>query len=197
MKKRWLQKLSKWSWVLTCFCAQCTFIPGRIYLFDLKEQSQVLLQFVGTFLRSIISFVSTTFCAIGLLSSPVAVLYHYMKRFGSYLGLWETELFSIPLLLCFFLACLHLLAVPQNKDNLSVYLQRAQFCLRLVLWLHSHICPQPAEYPAVCLVLLLLPAEKSGLGLEPVPGCVCWVVSTTFCLYIPACTQTMCITEHV
>lgn len=87
-----------------------------------------------------------------------------MKRFGSYLGLWETELFSIPLLLSF--SSLFAFIGSASEQGQFKYLQRAQFCLCLFPWLHSHICPQPAEHPAVCLVLLLLPAERSGLGLD-------------------------------
>lgn len=97
---------------------------------------------------------------------PLLMLYFFIMWRGLDLTLACAKLSCFPFLFCsfFFLACI--LAVPQNKDSLSVYLQQAQFCLHLFPWLHSHICPQPAEYPAVCLVLLLLPAERSGLDLD-------------------------------
>lgn len=162
-----------------------------------KKKSQVLLQFIGTFLRSIISFVLTTFCAIGLLSSPVAVLYHYMKRFGSYLGLWETELFSIPLLLCFFSGLFAFIGSASEQGQFEC-LSAASSVLPVSGSVAAFTHLSSTSWVSCRLSRPLASASgKVWSGLEPVPGCVRWVVSTTFCLYIPACTQTMCITEHV
>lgn len=142
-----------------------TFIPGKIYFSDLKEQGQVLLQFIGTFLRVLVinhilciwPFILSCGCTFSLCEEDWILPWPVRN--------WVVFHSSFAVFFFFFWpVCI--LAVPQNKDSLSVYLQQAQFCLHLFPWLHSHICPQPAEYPAVCLVLLLLPAERSGLDLD-------------------------------
>lgn len=163
-----------------------------MYCSDFNEQGQVSLQFIGTFLCSLITFVSTTFFAISLSSCPVPPSPTLSLFEEVWIFHWpvSTELFSIPLLLFFFsIASLHVLTGPRNKDSISIY--PSFVCVFPSL--HSYIWPQPAEYLAVCLVLLLLPAERSGLGLDRYQA-VWGLVSTMFYLVpkrVSACTQTM------
>lgn len=162
-----------------------TFIPGKIYFSDLREQGQVLLQFIGTFLHSLIAFVSAAFCAFGILSSSVAVL--YMKRFGSYLGLWGTELFSIPLLLFFFSGLFAFIGSASEQGQFKcLYVASPVLPVSVSVAAFTHL--SSTSWVSCRLSRPLASASgKVWFGLGPVPSCVCWVVSTTF----PACTQTM------
>lgn len=161
-----------------------TFIPGKMYCSGLKEEGQVPLHYIGTFLCSLIIFASTTFCAFSLPSSPVP----------SSLGLWEPSYFLF-LFCCFFLpVCIYWQGL--RTRTIQVFI-----CSSPVLSVCFHLCihafdlnQYPGyEYPAVCRVLLRLPAESSGLGLDWCQA-VCGVVSTIFYLVperVPACTQTV------
>lgn len=134
-----------------------------MYCSGLKEEGQVPLHCIGTSLCSLITFASTTFCAFSLPSSPVP----------SSLGLWEPSCFLF-LFFRFFLASLHLLTGPQNKDSSSVYLQQPSFVC-VFPSLHSHIWPQPVSWIWVSCRLSRPLASAGGKlwsGLGLVPSCV-------------------------
>lgn len=99
-----------------------------MYCSGLKEEGQVPLHYIGTFLCSLIIFASTTFCAFSLPSSPVP----------SSLGLWEPSYFLF-LFCCFFFCQFAFIGRASEQGQFKCLSAAVQFCLCVSVSAFTHL----------------------------------------------------------
>lgn len=163
-----------------------TFIPGKIYFSDLKEQGQVLLQFIGTFHRVLVinhilciwPFILSCGCTFSLCEEDWILPWPVRN--------WVVFHSSFAVFFFFFLACLHIGSASEQGQFKCLSAASPVLPASVSVAAFTHL--SSTSWVSCCLSCPLASASRkvwSGLGL--VPSCVCWVVSTT----CPACTQTM------